>query len=56
MNVLIVINDLASGGAQKSLSSFLKALKEQEILSNYNIDLLVAQKTGIFVEDIPSEV
>ena len=56
MNVLIVINDLSSGGAQKSLSSFLKALKEQGLLYKYNIDLLVAQKKGIFVEDIPVEV
>ena len=54
--ILIVINDLNSGGAQKSLSSFLKALKLENKLDKYDIDLLVADKSGIFLNDLPSEV
>lgn len=54
--VLIVINDLGSGGAQKSLISFLKCLANTHYIKNYDIDLLVANKNGIFSDQIPKEI
>lgn len=56
MNVLIVINDLESGGAQKSLVSFLKMLEKDNHINEYNIDLLVATNKGVFMSEIPKGV
>lgn len=56
MNILIVINDLGSGGAQRSLISFLQCLEEKNLLDKYNIDLLVSDRAGIFLEKVPSKV
>lgn len=56
MKVLIVINDLESGGAQKSLVSFLRMLEIKGELDKYDIDLFVASLNGIFVNDIPKAV
>lgn len=56
MKVLIVINDLGSGGAQKSLVSFLTCLSEKNQLKDYEIDLLVSNKSGIFLERVPKDV
>ncbi len=56
MKVLIAINDMLSGGAQKSLISFLKALELSGKLDMYKIDLLVADKKGIFLSEIPQDV
>lgn len=49
MNLLIVINNLGCGGAQKSLISFLNCLPEKE----YKIDLMVLNKNDIFFDSIP---
>lgn len=54
--VFIMIHDLGSGGAQKSLISFLNVLKESGKLNNYKIDLLVCNNTGLFSSQIPSEI
>ncbi len=56
MNILIVINDLGSGGAQRSLISFLQCLADKSLLDKYNIDLLVSDCAGIFLERVPSKV
>lgn len=56
MKVLIVINDLRSGGAQKSLVSFLKKLDEIGVSQKYEIDLMVSEYDGIFVKDIPQSI
>ena len=42
-SVLIVINSLELGGAQKSLVSFLKCLNQSPEAEWYDIDLLVAK-------------
>ena len=49
MNLLIVINNLGCGGAQKSLISFLNCLPEEQ----YKIDLMVLNKNDIFFDSIP---
>lgn len=54
--ILIIIQDLESGGAQKSLLSFLKCLINTNNLFNYKIDLLVAKPEGIFYSKIPDEI
>lgn len=56
MKVLIVIHDFGSGGAQKSLVSFLKGLEMNSKLNNYEIDVLVSDNYGIFKKDIPQKV
>ncbi|MFB7138928.1 glycosyltransferase [Gottfriedia sp. NPDC056225] len=52
MKVLIVISDLCSGGAQKSLVSFLQVLEKYD--SKIEVDLLVCSKQGMFLNQIPS--
>lgn len=47
---------MGSGGAQKSLLSFLKSLDGQEIKNEYDIDLMVVSPKGIFMDQIPSFV
>lgn len=48
MKILIVISDMASGGAQKSLLSFLSTLNLYKI--DLSIDLLVCSERGIFLK------
>ena len=55
-SVLIVINSLELGGAQKSLVSFLKCLVETGEIRRYDIDLLIAKPCGMFYPDVPEEV
>lgn len=52
MNLLIVINNLGCGGAQKSLVSFLNSLTKEQ----YDIDLLVLNKDDIFFDSVPEWV
>jgi len=52
-SVLIVINSLELGGAQKSLVSFLKCLNQSTEAEWYDIDLLVAKPCGMFYQDLP---
>lgn len=51
-NVLIVIHSLGCGGAEKSLVSLLSFLPADK----WNIDLLVADRRGMFVKEIPDYV
>lgn len=53
-SVLIVINSMELGGAQKSLASFLKSMQERGCDQNYEIDLLIAKPEGIFMDQIPA--
>lgn len=50
MKVLVVINNLECGGAQKSLVSFLNSLKPH----SFDMDLLVLQDKTVFFDQIPS--
>lgn len=54
--VLIVIHDMESGGAQKSLASFLRCMCMNGADKNYEIDLIVAKPTGIFMKQIPEAI
>lgn len=54
--VLIVIQDMESGGGQKSLLSFLKCLEKSDKSKEYYIELLVAKPTGIFYSQIPASI
>lgn len=54
--VLIVIHDFGSGGAQKSLVSFLKGLEINSKINDYEIDVLVSDDYGIFKKDIPNKI
>lgn len=54
-SVLIVINSLELGGAQKSLVSFLKCLNKTPEARRYDIDLLVAKPCGMFYQDLPED-
>lgn len=51
-NVLIVIHSLGCGGAEKSLVSLLSLLPA----TKWNVDLLIADRRGIFVKEIPGYV
>lgn len=50
--VLFVMNNLSSGGAEKSLSSLLQVLD----YSLYDVDLLLFKPGGIFFSNLPKEV
>lgn len=50
--MLIVIHSLGCGGAEKSLISLLSSLPSDK----WNVDLLIADRTGIFVKEIPEYV
>lgn len=54
--ILVVIHDMASGGGQKSLLSFLRCLDHAGKTSEYDIDLMVAKPEGIFMDQIPKTV
>ncbi|MBQ7976535.1 MAG: glycosyltransferase [Clostridia bacterium] len=51
-NVLIVIHSLGCGGAEKSLVSLLKFLPQDK----WNIDLLIGDQYGVFLNEIPDYV
>ncbi len=55
-NVFIIITDMGSGGAQKSLLSFFQALEAVGKTADYNIDLVVVNPKGIFMDQIPDYV
>lgn len=52
--VLFVIDTLGSGGGQKSLVNFLNELDPKEC--NFQVDLLLFSKRGIFLSQVPSYV
>lgn len=54
--VLIVINGMELGGAQKSLISFLRCLEQSPHAADYDIDLMVAKPKGLFYRQIPAFV
>lgn len=54
--VLIAIQDMDSGGGQKSLLSFLKCMDSSGKAEEYQIDLIVAKPTGIFYSQIPTSI
>ena len=51
-NILFVIDSLGSGGAEKSLTSLLSVLN----LEKYEVDLLLINKTGLYIDLIPPKV
>lgn len=55
-SVLIVINDMKIGGAQKSLLSFLQALDSAGQLDENEIHLLPMNPTGEFLSMVPEKV
>ncbi|QNG61913.1 glycosyltransferase [Bacillus sp. PAMC26568] len=46
------MNNLSSGGAEKSLSSLLRIID----FSLYEVDLLLFKKDGIYFQDLPSQI
>jgi len=55
-SVFIIITDMGSGGAQRSLLSFLKCLEATGNHEKYSIDLMVVHPIGIFYDQIPTYV
>ena len=55
-SVLIVINSMDLGGAQKSLISFLKCLEACGKSADYDISLMTAKPGGVFQSGIPAYV
>lgn len=54
--VFIIISSLGSGGAERSLISFLKSLEARGLYTEYSIDLMVVLPNGLFMNQIPSFV
>ena len=54
--VLIVISDMGSGGAQKSLLAFLQCLTGSDAGAGYDIRLMVVDPVGVFMPQLPSQV
>lgn len=54
--VLILIQDMGSGGSQKSLLSFLYSLEQNKKNIEYEIDLIIAKPEGVFLSQIPKYV
>lgn len=54
--VLIAINNMRIGGAQKSLLSFLQELSVSEYAADYEIHLLVMDPVGEFMRELPDNV
>ena len=50
--LLFVINNLHCGGAENSLISLLQQLD----YTKYEVDLLLFQKEGFFLKNVPKEV
>lgn len=51
-NILFIMNNLHCGGAEKALISLLQNID----YSNFEVDLLLFQQEGIFMDQIPSQV
>ncbi|WP_395052101.1 glycosyltransferase [Flavobacterium sp.] len=51
-NIVFVIPSLTAGGAEKSLVNLLNTIN----YSNYNVDLVLLHKKGIFLSMLPKEV
>lgn len=51
-DILFIMNDLHSGGAQKALVSLLQLMD----YSRFNVDLLLFKKEGIFLDQVPPQV
>lgn len=54
--VLIAINNMRIGGAQKSLLSFLQELASSEYAKDYEIHLLVMDPAGEYMQQLPDNV
>lgn len=54
--VLIAINNMRIGGAQKSLLSFLRELAASEYARDYEVHLLVMDPAGEYMQQLPSNV
>ncbi len=55
-DVLIVINNMKIGGAQKSLLSFLQIFVRSEYFQNYRIHLMVIDPDGNYMRQIPDGI
>ena len=55
-SVFIIITDMGSGGAQRSLLSFFKCLETLDVRKDYSFDLMVVHPKGIFMDQIPDFV
>ncbi len=55
-SVLIVIDMMELGGAQKSLISFLKSLEVSGLSARYEVDVIVGRPKGLFMSQFPSFV
>ncbi len=53
--ILIVINDMGMGGAQRSLLSFLKCLQTSQWMEQYQVHIMVVDPSGGFYTQIPRE-
>lgn len=51
--ILIVINDMGMGGAQRSLLSFLKCLHSSPQMAQYQVHIMVVDPAGGFYAQIP---
>ena len=51
-NIIIIMNNLRVGGAEKALISLLQTFN----YSLYNVDLLLFKKEGLFLNQVPKEV
>lgn len=51
-NILFIMNNLACGGAEKSLLSLLESID----YSKYNVDLFLFRHEGMFLNKLPREV
>ncbi len=52
--ILLIMHDMASGGAQKSLLSLLLEMADQQ--ADYELSLLLIKKEGLFYEQLPAYV
>ncbi len=51
-DILFIMNNLQSGGAEKALVSLLQTID----YSKYNVDLLLLKNKGVFLNQLPKEV
>lgn len=50
--ILLVMDSLGAGGAEKSLITFLNILPQD----NYKIELILIRKEGLFLSQIPKHI
>lgn len=55
-SMLFIIPSLTSGGAEKALISFFLELYERGITNDYDIDLILFQHKGLFINMIPEYI